>query len=718
MGKTKETANLVSNGLLTPNISDIGIGIGTTNPTAALDVLGDVNITGVITATSFVGNITGGVTGDATGLSGSPSITVTDITASGNVSIAGTLTYEDVTNVDSVGLITARSGIIATGNVGIGTDSNLTANLTVGNIENTSVTNKGALAIKTLSNSDSDIGASAIYIEEPDFGYGFYHKVTSYYGATHHQIQESGSGNVLLTISDTGDIGIKTNYADTFALKILSEDENVIKIENSHNGLFGSDIRIVQDSNSPAANDKLLTLDIRGNDSGGNETTYAEIISLIEDPTNGSEDGKLTIQTRTSGTLTDRIVIDSGGVGIGTTNAVNSDFHVEGRNFSFGGPGDNFSGEGNLYIGNYNNPLLDPWASRNIRIGSQSEIQIELFTDWDGTQYSDSIIFSSPDGLGWQYNANKSGVSRSGIYPMYYSAGNAITDDYLFFQAGNKYLWFDADTGRLGVNRGTGNGWTDTLDVNGTARVTGIAKFDSDVGIGQTNPNRAKLHVVGPSSSTTEIITKFKGASGTDAHSQIALVAGYSDTANDHEGHVRIGSLRAGNGNTAHITFSTADSASATTEKWRITNNGTLQNTGASGYSFQFMRYRFDMPSLTSNSWTTAFYTAYKANENYVNDCGLYILAFGRFEQSNTGSSQWSVTYVSDPVYLHCAAGNDGETHTIDLNWQGHAQNHSGAQCRIVFGSGHVPGYVQFQPSGWSYTPGSTYAYAFKIANL
>ena len=34
-------------------------------------------------------------------------------TFSGNVSIAGTLTYDDVTNIDSVGLITARSGIIA-----------------------------------------------------------------------------------------------------------------------------------------------------------------------------------------------------------------------------------------------------------------------------------------------------------------------------------------------------------------------------------------------------------------------------------------------------------------------------------------------------------------------------------------------------------------------------------------------------------------------------
>ena len=34
---------------------------------------------------------------------------------SGNVSIAGTLTYEDVTNIDSIGLVTARSGVRVTG---------------------------------------------------------------------------------------------------------------------------------------------------------------------------------------------------------------------------------------------------------------------------------------------------------------------------------------------------------------------------------------------------------------------------------------------------------------------------------------------------------------------------------------------------------------------------------------------------------------------------
>ena len=45
-------------------------------------------------------------------MTASGSITATgDITASGNLSVGGTLTYSDVTNIDSVGLVTARQGI-------------------------------------------------------------------------------------------------------------------------------------------------------------------------------------------------------------------------------------------------------------------------------------------------------------------------------------------------------------------------------------------------------------------------------------------------------------------------------------------------------------------------------------------------------------------------------------------------------------------------------
>ena len=105
---------------------------------------GGLNITGVVSATSFSGNGSGLigvastdniVTGTAAtfntypvdinagmtvaGVSTFGAITATSFgavsgttgTFSGSVSIGGTLTYEDVTNIDSVGIVTAREGV-------------------------------------------------------------------------------------------------------------------------------------------------------------------------------------------------------------------------------------------------------------------------------------------------------------------------------------------------------------------------------------------------------------------------------------------------------------------------------------------------------------------------------------------------------------------------------------------------------------------------------
>ena len=98
-----------------------GVGTLTQLSVTGISTLGIVtssNIfsTGVVTATTFVGNLTGNASGTAGGLTGSPNINVGSVTAttgtfSGNVSVGGTLTYEDVTNVDSVGLVTARTGV-------------------------------------------------------------------------------------------------------------------------------------------------------------------------------------------------------------------------------------------------------------------------------------------------------------------------------------------------------------------------------------------------------------------------------------------------------------------------------------------------------------------------------------------------------------------------------------------------------------------------------
>tara|TARA_R100001591_G_scaffold72695_2_gene80829 strand:+ start:3886 stop:4512 length:627 start_codon:yes stop_codon:yes gene_type:complete len=64
-----------------------------------LNLLGN-SIVGVVSVTSS-GNVSVGGT-----------LSVTEnVSVAGNVSVGGTLTYEDVTNIDSVGIITARTGI-------------------------------------------------------------------------------------------------------------------------------------------------------------------------------------------------------------------------------------------------------------------------------------------------------------------------------------------------------------------------------------------------------------------------------------------------------------------------------------------------------------------------------------------------------------------------------------------------------------------------------
>ena len=75
------------------------------------------NLTGV-PASSLIGtpNITVGTVG-AGNVTSSGTVSAVTGSFSGNVSIGGTLTYDDVSNVDSVGLITARNGINVTAGV-------------------------------------------------------------------------------------------------------------------------------------------------------------------------------------------------------------------------------------------------------------------------------------------------------------------------------------------------------------------------------------------------------------------------------------------------------------------------------------------------------------------------------------------------------------------------------------------------------------------------
>ena len=97
------------------NLAAVGSGLGA-NPAQPIDVGPGIQMdgssTGIITATTFSGTATnaGTAVNIGVGATGYSLVLSGDLTAA-NVTVGGTLTYDDVTNIDSVGLITARNGL-------------------------------------------------------------------------------------------------------------------------------------------------------------------------------------------------------------------------------------------------------------------------------------------------------------------------------------------------------------------------------------------------------------------------------------------------------------------------------------------------------------------------------------------------------------------------------------------------------------------------------
>ena len=143
----------------------------------------------------------GGLMIDGANLNATSGIsTVAALTVTGNVSVGGTLTYQDVTNIDSVGIVTARSGINVTGgNVDIGGATH-SRNLSVHDATN------GVILIEGASNGTSNL----MFADENDEDVGMlgYNHASNYLAFTVNAAER-------LRITSAGNIGIGTDIPYT-----------------------------------------------------------------------------------------------------------------------------------------------------------------------------------------------------------------------------------------------------------------------------------------------------------------------------------------------------------------------------------------------------------------------------------------------------------------------------------------------------------------------
>ena len=87
----------------------------------------------------------------------------------------------------------------------------------------------------------------------------------------------------------------------------------VVKTTEAGSG-SAPDIVFARDSSSPADNDFLGKIVFRGKNDASEDVEYAQIISQLIDASDGTEDGKLYLQTKVNGSDTNVAVMDSSGV--------------------------------------------------------------------------------------------------------------------------------------------------------------------------------------------------------------------------------------------------------------------------------------------------------------------------------------------------------------------------------------------------------------------
>ena len=115
-GTLSVTGGTTLSNLIVTGVTTLSAGSSVSFATTAFDLGAGTNLNiGIVTVTSLSGGEVNGSDANFTGI-----LTAASASFSGNVSVGGTLTYEDVTNIDSVGVITAREGIkVTTGGIDI-----------------------------------------------------------------------------------------------------------------------------------------------------------------------------------------------------------------------------------------------------------------------------------------------------------------------------------------------------------------------------------------------------------------------------------------------------------------------------------------------------------------------------------------------------------------------------------------------------------------------
>ena len=378
-----------------------------------------------------------------------------------NVTIGGTLTYEDVTNIDSVGLVTARNGIEIGARPGVAASISVDGNMIVSGV--TTFTPGGSEIVRINSggllvyNDVSFFGASThaywdssanqfALNDNTKLSVGNSSDLSIYHDGTKSIINESGTGWLEINTNNLRVQNAAANETLLYATengRVQLMHDNSKKLETSSNGVtvtgtvtadglvlsdndeiqFGNstDFRIYHDSNNSYIRDVGTgSLSISGSQVSFDSSNLAEyMVRAIEDgAVELYHNGVKKLETTSSGvTITGNILAAGTNADI-KIEAVGSGGHVKFRT----------TGSDRWYVEGTNGDFL-PQADNTYDIGNSSYRVANIYTndlhcsnkgssnDVDGTwgdytiQEGESDLFLINNRSGKKYKFNLTEVS-------------------------------------------------------------------------------------------------------------------------------------------------------------------------------------------------------------------------------------------------------------------------------------------------------------------
>ena len=253
------TRNITAAGIAATNLQVSGITTG-------------LNVSGIITAQNGIN-----FNGTSTGLNVSGVGTIATLSVTGNATIAGVLTYEDVTRVDSVGVVTARGLSI------------------FGNTSGLSATGVSTFAGNVLPSSDSsiDIGTNAVRFQNvyADTLYGDGSNLT---GITQTTINNNAANRVVTGSASANTVDAEPNLTYDGSTLQLATDANTEGFKIVSSGDTYNDFMI--SANRSAAGNHIGR--ILGQWNGGN---VASIVFNTGADTTSKDDGEIQFLTSNGG---------------------------------------------------------------------------------------------------------------------------------------------------------------------------------------------------------------------------------------------------------------------------------------------------------------------------------------------------------------------------------------------------------------------------------